>query len=92
MPSDSEKIDHLIHLSEERGDKIEELTRQVERLSGEVSNMAPTVRQVAEAIAFARVGRTVFRFLIGLGVGAMGVIWWMEGKWYLFAALFKRTP
>ena len=29
---------------------------------------------------------------VGAVLGAMGLIWWMEGKWDLVAALFKRPP
>lgn len=86
------KLDEILRLSRKRDEEITALREQVRALSGQVAEMAPVVRQVADAITFAKVGRTLFRLLIGVGIAAAPVMWWMEGRWHLVAQLFKRAP
>ena len=79
------KLDELIRLSLARESQISDLSEQVSR-------MAPTVQQVADAVTFAKVGRSVFRVLIGVGMVVAPAVWWLDGKWSLIAQLFKRVP
>lgn len=85
MDAMERKLDELIRLSHERKAEISDLSDQVAR-------MAPTVQQVADAVTFAKVGRSVFRVMIGVGAVVAPVIWWLDGKWTVIAQLFKRVP
>jgi hypothetical protein len=80
-----EKLDELIRLSRARDEQINRLATQVEE-------MAPTVQQVADALTFAKVGKSVFRVLMGVGIVAGPAIWWMQDRWSIIAQLFKRLP
>lgn len=80
-----EKLDELIRMSRARDEQINKLATQVE-------DMAPTVQQVADALTFAKVGKSVFRVLIGVGVVAAPVVYWMQDRWHIIAQLFKRVP
>lgn len=79
-----EKLDELIRLSRARDDQITKLAAQVEE-------MAPTVQQVADALTFAKVGKSVFRVLMGIGIVTAPVIYWFSDKWHIIGQLFKRT-
>lgn len=79
-----EKLDELIRLSRARDDQITKLATQVEE-------MAPTVRQVADALTFAKVGKSVFRVMIGVGVVSAPVVYWLSDKWHIIGQLFKRA-
>ncbi len=79
------KLDTLIELSHDR-------ERQIAALSEQVSEMAPTVKQVADAVTFAKIGRSVFRVLIGVGVVVAPVVWWLNDRWHVIGQLFKRAP
>lgn len=92
MASQSDKLDEILRLSRERDQQLLAMRDQMCELSDQVAEMAPIVRQVADAITFAKVGRTVLRFLIGLGLAAAPVLWWMADRWHLVGQLFKRTP
>lgn len=85
MDAMERKLDELIRLSLARESQISDLSEQVSR-------MAPTVQQVADAVTFAKVGRSVFRVLIGVGMVVAPAVWWLDGKWSLIAQLFKRVP
>lgn len=80
-----EKLDELIRLSRARDDQITKLANQVEE-------MAPTVRQVADALTFAKVGKSVFRVMMGVGIVVGPALWWMQDRWSIIAQLFKRIP
>jgi hypothetical protein len=86
------KLDEILRLSGERDEQLSNLATEVKALSGQVSDMAPVVQQVADAITFAKVGRTVFRFLMGIGIAAVPVLWWMADRWHIVGQLFKRAP
>ena len=86
------KLDEILSLSRKRDDEITALRQQMTDLSDQVTNMAPVVQQVADAITFAKVGRTVFRFLIGIGLATAPVLWWRADRWHIFGQLFKRSP
>lgn len=80
-----EKLDELIRLSRAREDQIAKLSEQVEE-------MAPTVRQVADALTFAKVGKSVFRVLMGIGIVTTPIVYWLHDKWSIIGQLFKRAP
>lgn len=80
-----EKLDELIRLSRARDEQITKLAAQVEE-------MAPTVQQVADALTFAKVGKSVFRVLMGVGIVTAPVIYWLHDKWAVIGQLFKRAP
>lgn len=84
MDAMERKLDQLIELSHQRQHEIQALSEQV-------SEMAPTVKQVADAVTFAKIGRSVFRVLIGVGVVVAPAVWWVNEKWALIAQLFKRA-
>ncbi len=89
------KLDEILRLSRKRDDEITALRQQMSDLSEQVTNMAPVVHQVADAITFAKVGRAVFRsfsFLIGIGLATAPVLWWMADRRLIFWQLFKRLP
>lgn len=86
--SQDSKLDELIRLQRD----MAELREQVGDLTDKVQAMAPAVQQVADAVTFAKVGRTVFRFMVGIGIAATPVLWWMNDRWHLLAALVKRVP
>jgi hypothetical protein len=85
MDAMERKIDELLKLSHDRED-------QLSALSAQVAEMAPTVKQVADAVTFAKVGRSVFRVLIGTGMFVAPVIYFMQERWGLLAQIFKRIP
>jgi hypothetical protein len=85
MDAMERKLDQLIELSHAR-------ENQIQALSEQVSEMAPTVQAVADAVTFAKIGRSVFRVMIGMGVVVAPVIWWLDNKWALIAQLFRRVP
>jgi hypothetical protein len=78
------KLDELIRLFRARDGDIANLTAQVEE-------MAPTVRQVADALTFAKVGKSVFRVLMGIGIVTAPLVYWLSDKWSIIAQLFKRA-
>lgn len=80
-----EKLDELIRLSRARDD-------QMTKLSDQVGLMAPTVQQVADALTFAKVGKSVFRVFMGVGIVVGPAVWWFSDKWSIIAQLFKRVP
>lgn len=80
-----EKLDELIRLSRARED-------QISKLSEQVKEMAPTVRQVADALTFAKVGKSVFRVLMGIGIVTTPIVYWLNDKWSIIGQLFKRAP
>lgn len=80
-----EKLDELIRLSRARDD-------QMTKLSDQVGMMAPTVQQVADALTFAKVGKSVFRVFMGVGIVVAPLTWWLNDKWSIIAQLFKRVP
>ena len=84
MDAMERKLDQLIELSHQRQHEIQALSLQV-------SEMAPTVKAVADAVTFAKIGRSVFRVTIGMGVLVAPVIWWMQDKWLIIGQLFKRA-
>lgn len=84
MDAMERKLDQLIELSHQRQSEIQALSEQV-------ADMAPTVKQVADAVTFAKVGRSVFRVMIGIGVIVAPVIYWMQDKWTIIGQLFKRA-
>lgn len=84
MDAMERKLDQLIELSHAR-------EVQIQGLSEQVAEMAPTVKQVADAVTFAKVGRSVFRVMIGTGVIFGPLFWWLDGKWTVIAQLFKRA-
>lgn len=88
----SSKLDELIRLSRDRDVQLVALTAEVKDLKEQVETMAPTVKQVADAVTFAKVGRTFFRILIGAGAVCVLVLLWMTDRWHLIAQLFKRVP
>lgn len=88
----SSKLDELIRLSRERDVQLVALTAEVKDLKEQVETMAPTVKQVADAVTFAKVGRTFFRILIGAGAVCVPVLLWMTDRWHLIGQLFKRVP
>jgi len=92
MVSESDKLDEILRLFRERDQQLSAMRDEVKALSGQVAEMAPIVQQVADAITFAKVGRTVFRFLIGIGIAAAPVMWWMADRWHIVGQLFKRAP
>lgn len=92
MGLETAKLDEILRLSRKRDDEITALRQQMTDLSDQVTNMAPVVQQVADAITFAKVGRTVFHFLIGIGLATAPVLWWMADRWHIFWQLFKRSP
>lgn len=83
MDSIETKLDDLIRLSHARD-------MQIQALSEQVAEMAPTVKQVADAVTFAKIGRSVFRVLIGVGVVVAPVTWWVHDKWAVLSQLFRR--
>lgn len=85
MDAMERKLDELIRLSHERKDEISDLSEQV-------SKMAPTVQAVADAVTFAKIGRSVFRVMIGMGVVMAPVVWFVQEKWAIISQLFKRVP
>ena len=85
MDAMERKLDQLIELSHQRQSEIQALSEQV-------ADMAPTVKQVADAVTFAKVGRSVFRVMIGIGVVVAPVIYWMTDRWHVVGQLFKRVP
>lgn len=84
MDAMERKLDQLIELSHQRQSEIQALSEQV-------ADMAPTVKQVADAVTFAKVGRSVFRVMIGIGVIVAPVVYWMQDKWSILGQLFKRA-
>lgn len=80
-----EKLDELIRLSRAREGQISKLATQVEE-------MAPTVQQVADALTFAKVGRSVFRVFMGVGIVTAPALYWLSGKWAIIGQLFKPVP
>lgn len=84
MDAMERKLDELIRLSHAR-------EIQIQALSEQVAEMAPTVQQVADAVTFAKIGRSVFRVLIGVGVVVAPVIWFVQERWGIIAQLFKRA-
>lgn len=80
-----EKLDLLIRLTEAQDEKIKGLTDKV-------GLMAPTVQQVADAVTFAKVGKSVFRVFMGVGIVVAPAMWWLNDKWSIIAQLFKRVP
>lgn len=90
--SQNSKLDELIELSRERDRQIGELNTVVAGLAKKIEVMAPTVQQVADAVTFAKVGRTFFRILIGAGAVCVPVLLWMTGRLHLIAQLFKPVP
>lgn len=84
MDAMERKLDQLIELSHAR-------EIQIQALSDQVSEMAPTVKQVADAVTFAKIGRSVFRVLIGVGVVVAPVVWFVQERWSIIAQLFKRA-
>lgn len=54
--------------------------------------MAPTVQQVADALTFAKVGKSVFRVLMGVGIVVAPALRWMQDRWSIIAQLFKGAP
>jgi hypothetical protein len=89
--SQDSKLDELLRLHRDQGRQMADLQAQVSSLSVQVKEMAPTVQQVADAVTFAKVGRTFFRFLMGAGIVIAPVLWWMADRWHLLAQLFKRV-
>lgn len=85
MDAMERKLDELIRLSHARDSQIQALSEQV-------SEMAPTVKQVADAVTFAKIGRSVFRVLVGVGMVVAPIVWWLDGKWSVIAQLFRRVP
>ena len=85
MDAMERKLDQLIELSHQRQHEIQALSEQV-------SEMAPTVKAVADAVTFAKIGRSVFRVMVGVGMIVAPVIWWFDGKWAVIGQLFKRVP
>ena len=85
MDAMERKLDQLIELSHARENQIQDLSDQVSR-------MAPTVQAVADAVTFAKIGRSVFRVMIGMGVLMAPVIWFVQEKWAIISQLFKRVP
>lgn len=79
-----DKLDELIRLSRARDDQITKLATQVEE-------MAPTVQRVADALTFAKVGKSVFRVLIGVGIVSAPVVYWLQDRWHIIGQLFKRA-
>lgn len=86
------KLDELIRLSRERDAQLAEMTDKLKDLTEKVEIMAPTVKQVADAVTFAKVGRTFFRILIGAGVVVVPVLLWITGRWHLITQLLKPVP
>lgn len=84
MDAMERKLDQLIELSHARETQLRDLSQQV-------SEMAPTVKAVADAVTFAKIGRSVFRVLIGVGVVVAPAVWWVNEKWAVIAQLFKRA-
>lgn len=84
MDAMERKLDELIRLSHARDSQIQALSEQV-------AEMAPTVKAVADAVTFAKVGRSVFRVMIGVGAVVAPVIWWFDGKWAVILQLFRRA-
>lgn len=84
MDAMERKLDQLIELSHAR-------EHQIQALSEQVSEMAPTVKAVADAVTFAKIGRSVFRVMIGLGVVVAPVVWWVNDKWAIISQLFRRA-
>ncbi len=84
MDAMERKLDQLIELSHQR-------QHEIQALSDQVSEMAPTVKAVADAVTFAKIGRSVFRVMIGLGVIVAPLIWWVQDKWHILGQLFKRA-
>lgn len=84
MDAMERKLDELIRLSHARDSQIQALSEQV-------AEMAPTVKAVADAVTFAKVGRSVFRVMIGVGAVVAPVIWWMDNKWAVILQLFRRA-
>lgn len=80
-----DKLDLLIRLTEAQDEKIKGLTDKV-------GIMAPTVQQVADALTFTKVGKSVFRVTIGIGAVVAPVIWWMQDRWHIIGQLFRRIP
>jgi len=78
------KLDQLIELSHQR-------QHEIQALSAQVSEMAPTVKAVADAVTFAKIGRSVFRVTIGMGVLVAPVVWWMQDKWVILGQLFRKA-
>lgn len=84
MDAMERKLDQLIELSHQRQNEIQALSEQV-------SEMAPTVKAVADAVTFAKVGRSVFRVMIGMGVVVAPVVWWLHDRWATIGQLFRRS-
>jgi hypothetical protein len=84
MDSIEKKLDDLIRLSHARDTQIQDLSEQVSR-------MAPTVQQVADAVTFAKIGRSMFRVLVGTGVVMAPIIWFVQEKWHILVQLFRRA-
>ena len=84
MDSIEKKLDDLIRLSHARDTQIQDLSEQVSR-------MAPTVQQVADAVTFAKIGRSMFRVLVGTGVVVAPVVWFVQEKWTIISQLFRRA-
>jgi hypothetical protein len=85
MDAMERKLDQLIELSHAR-------ENQIQALSEQVSEMAPTVQAVADAVTFAKVGRSVFRVMIGMGVVVAPAVWIVQEKWHIISQLFRRVP
>ncbi len=88
--SQDSKLDELIKLQREQSRQMVHMQAQLEDVTAKVEGMAPTVQQVADAVTFAKVGRTVFRFLIGIGIAATPIIWWMNDRWHILGQLFRK--
>jgi hypothetical protein len=87
-----EKLDELIRLSRSRDEQLMNIVNRVEGLSTQVEEMAPTVQQVADALTFAKVGKSVFRVMMGVGIVTAPVVYWFHDKWSIIGQLFKRVP
>lgn len=79
------KLDLIIRLTEAQDGKIKGLTDQV-------SEMAPTVQQVADALTFAKVGKSVFRLFMAAGIIVAPVVYYLQDRWAIVWQLFKRIP
>jgi hypothetical protein len=86
-----EKLDELIRLSRSRDEQLMNIVNRVEGLSTQVEEMAPTVQQVADALTFAKVGKSVFRVMMGVGIVTAPVVYWFHDKWHIVGQLFKRA-
>lgn len=78
------KLDEILRLSLENKHHLDGVSQQV-------AAMQPAWEQVANALTFAKVGKSFFRWTIGAGMVIAPVVWWVSDRWSIISQLFKRA-